>query len=929
MGVNEHLTGLNLAYVLEVYDEYRRDPNAVDPSWRDIFREWEPPLEQLIISTSATAVAGPAFDFSKVAAVVQLAQRIRHRGHRAAQLDPLGSQPPGDPALDPAYHNLSADDLAQLPATLVGGPVSVGARNAAEAIDRLRQIYCGTIGYDYGQVQDRTEREWLEEAIESGRYRAQLDPAAKRALLERLTAVEVFEQYLHRTFVGQKRFSIEGTDMLVPILDEVLRLVAEAGIPKIAMGMAHRGRLNVLAHIIGKSYDQILAEFMGLNQREPAALTESGTLGYTGDVKYHLGGVRAAGTLQVILASNPSHLEFVNPVVEGMARALQEERDHAGSPHQHFDRCLPILIHGDAAFPGEGIVSETLNMSGVAGYTTGGTLHIIVNNQLGYTTEPSEGRSTFYASDPARGFEIPVFHVNADDPEACLTAARLAFAYRQRFHKDVLIDLIGYRRWGHNEGDEPSFTQPVMYQKVARQPTVRELWARRLVAEGIIQQEEISAIQQRYLTTLQEVRQRLLSQRQEAPRSTTSGSNGHTSTPTSTAVPLDVLRELNRQAHMLPEGFHLNPKLRRQRQRRLEAVEAGEAIDWAHAELLALASLLADGVSIRLSGQDTIRGTFSQRHLAFYDYETGEAVIPLQRMPAAKASFAVYNSPLSEAGALGFEYGYSVQAPEALVLWEAQFGDFANAAQVMIDQFIVSGWAKWHQRSGLVLLLPHGYEGQGPEHSSARLERFLQLAAEDNVRIANCTTAAQYFHLLRRQAKLLQGDPRPLIVMTPKSLLRHPRATSPIQELATGSFQRVLIDPAAEQRRNEITRVIFCTGKVFVDLVTRPMMAETRSVAIVRVEELYPFPESELAAALARYPNAQDFVWLQEEPKNMGAWFYIQPRLQPLLGGRELRYIGRPERASPAEGSAERHEQEQARIVAEAFAGVPELVLPS
>jgi 2-oxoglutarate dehydrogenase E1 component len=926
----ERLTGLNLGYILELYEVYRRDATAVTPEWRAFFEQWGPHLEQLAAPSPAAAIAGPAFDFTKVAAVVQLAQRIRHRGHRAARLDPLGSPPPGDPALDPAYHGLTSQDLEHLPATLVGGPAAQGARNAAEAIERLREIYCGTIGYDYGHLQDRTEREWLEEAIESERYRVRLSPTEKRALLERLTAVEVFERFLHRTFVGQKRFSIEGTDTLVPILDEILRQVAETGIPKVAMGMAHRGRLNVLAHVLGKPYEQILAEFMGLDHREPVALTEGGTLGYTGDVKYHMGGIRAAGQLQVILAHNPSHLEFVDPVVEGMARALQERRDRPGAPEQDVDACLPILIHGDAAFPGEGIVAETLNMSGIPGYATGGTLHIIVNNQLGYTTEPQEGRSTFYASDPARGFEIPVIHVNADDPEACLTAARLAFAYRQRFHKDVLIDLIGYRRWGHNEGDEPTFTQPVMYRRIAEHPTVRELWAQRLVAEGIVTRDEAAALEQELFGKLQHLRQEVLTRAQRADQVNGSIGSGAPTLPTiATAVPLETLKELNRQAHTLPAGFNLNPKLRRQLQRRLEVVEREEVIDWAHAELLAFASLLAEGIPIRLTGQDTIRGTFSQRHVAFYDFETGERVIPLQQMPAARASFAVYNSPLSEAGPLGFEYGYSVQAPDALVLWEAQFGDFANVAQVIIDQFIVSGWAKWRQRSALVLLLPHGYEGQGPEHSSARLERFLQLAAEDNVRIANCTTAAQYFHLLRRQAILRTVDPRPLIVMTPKSLLRHPRAMSPMRELAEGRFQPVLDDPTARQRPDDVTRLILCSGKVYVDLVTSQFAATASHVAIVRVEELYPFPGDELAAILRQYPNARDVVWLQEEPKNMGAWTYMQPRLQPLLDGRTLRYIGRPERASPAEGFAEMHEQEQARIIAEAFAGVPEPAVPA
>jgi 2-oxoglutarate dehydrogenase E1 component len=921
--------GINIGYVLELYERYQQDPNAVDPAWRAFFERWGP---ELVAEEAAmpSVVAAPAVDLAKVAAVVNLAESIRMRGHRAAQLDPLGSSPPGDPALDAGYHGLSERDLEALPASIIGGPIAQSSRNAHEAITRLRAVYCGTIGYDFGHVEEPEEREWLIEAVESGRYASPPTPEQKRALLERLTQVEAFERFLHRAFVGQKRFSIEGTDMLVPMLDEILSSAAEAGIPTIAMGMAHRGRLNVLAHVLGKPYEQIIAEFMGLNHREPFSEAEGGSMGYTGDVKYHLGAKRPSGELplQITLASNPSHLEFVNPVVEGIARAAQDRRDQPGAPPHSPDSCLPILIHGDAAFPGEGIVAETLNMAQLPGYTTGGTIHIIVNNQLGYTTEPWEGRSTAYASDIARGYEIPVIHVNADDPEACLIAVRLAFAYRQRFHKDVLIDLIGYRRWGHNEGDEPSFTQPRMYAVIGQHPTVRELWARRLEAEGLVTADEARALEQRMLERLQAIRQELASHRDGPSSESHIGRNGRIG-QVQTAVPIDWLRELNRQAHALPEGFNLNPKLRRQLQRRLEVVERDGSLDWAHAELLAFASILADGIPIRLTGQDTVRGTFSQRHVAFFDVETNERVIPLQRMPAARASFDVHNSPLAEAAPLGFEYGYSVQAPETLVLWEAQFGDFANAAQVIIDQFIASARAKWQETSGLVLLLPHGYEGQGPEHSSARLERFLQLAAEDNLRIANCTTAAQYFHLLRRQAALLKTAPRPLVIMTPKSLLRHPKAASPLAELAQGSFRPVLDDPEAGERAPEITRLILCCGKVYVDLITSPQWEQARHVAIVRVEQLYPFPGEELRQVIERYPNARDVVWLQEEPKNMGAWTFIEPRLRPLLDDRTLRYIGRPERASPAEGLAELHDQEQARIVTEAFEGVPEPALRS
>ncbi len=929
MSVTNVFPGLNIGYVLDLYEQYLQDPDLVDPAWREFFQRWGP---ELLTEEKAKppVVAAPAVDLSKVAAVVNLAVAIRHRGHRAAQLDPLGTAPPGEPALDPSYHGLSEGDLEALPASVVGGPIARDSHNAREAITRLRAIYCGTIGYDFGHVEEPDERAWLIEAVESGRYASALTAEQKRALLERLTQVESFERFLHRAFVGQKRFSIEGTDMLVPMLDEIVSSAAEAGIPTIAMGMAHRGRLNVLAHVLGKPYEKIIAEFMGLNHREPFSEAEGGSLGYTGDVKYHLGARRSAGELplQITLASNPSHLEFVNPVVEGIARAAQDHRGQPGAPQRSPDACLPILIHGDAAFPGEGIVAETLNMAQLPGYTTGGTIHIIVNNQLGYTTEPWEGRSTAYASDVARGFEIPVIHVNADDPEACLIAVRLAFAYRQRFHKDVLIDLIGYRRWGHNEGDEPTFTQPTLYAVISRHPTVRELWARRLEAEGLVTADEARALEQRMLERLQAIRQELTSRRERPASIPRMSSNGRVGQVT-TAVPIDRLRELNRQAHALPEGFNLNPKLRRQLQRRLDVVERDGPIDWAHAELLAFASILADGIPIRLTGQDTVRGTFSQRHVAFYDVETDERVIPLQRMPAARASFDVHNSPLAEAAPLGFEYGYSVQAPETLVLWEAQFGDFANGAQVIIDQFIASARAKWQETSGLVLLLPHGYEGQGPEHSSARPERYLQLAAEENLRVANCTTAAQYFHLLRRQAALLKIAPRPLIVLTPKSLLRHPKAASPLVDLAQGAFMPVLDDLAALERATEITRLILCSGKVYVDLITSPQWEQSRHVAIVRLEQLYPFPEEELRQVIERYRDAHEVVWVQEEPKNMGAWAFVAPRLLPLLGERTLRYIGRPERASPAEGLAELHEQEQARIVSEAFEGVPEPALRS
>ncbi|HET9016131.1 MAG TPA: 2-oxoglutarate dehydrogenase E1 component [Thermomicrobiaceae bacterium] len=920
MTVTNRFYGPNAGYVLELYDRYVQDPESVDARTRAFFEHWTPE------SLNGHAVAAPAVavDTAKVVGAANLAESIRERGHMAADLNPLGTPPHGDPSLAPAAHGITEADLASLPASVVGGPVAQGAASAAQAVDRLRALYCGTAGYDFAHVQSPEERAWLYDAVETGRFRPHLSRDEQVGLLRRLTDVDAFERFLHRAFIGQKRFSIEGTDMMVPMLDEFIHGSVDAGIGEIIIGSAHRGRLNILNHVLGKPAGKIIAEFMGLDHREPASMSEGGSSGWTGDVKYHMGARRPSGEIRarLTMASNPSHLEFVNPTIGGMTRAAQEDRDQAGAPIQNVDACLSVLLHGDAAFPGEGIVAETLNLSRLPGYQVGGSLHIIANNQIGFTTEPWQGRSTFYASDLARGFEIPVVHVNADDPEACLAAARMAFAYRQHFHKDFLIDLIGYRRWGHNEGDEPGFTQPLMYAEVPPHPTVRQRWARELERRGVVSADEAEAMDQAALAQLQEIRNKLASG--EAAEPVVEEASTPIIRVVETAVPLEELKRINRETLALPEGFHLNPKLRRQMQRRLEVVEEGGNLDWAHAEELALASILTDGTPIRMAGQDIERGTFSQRHLVFHDVETGQTVIPLQHLSAARAAFAVYNSPLSEAAAMGFEYGYSIEAPEALVIWEGQFGDFANGAQVIIDQFISAARAKWQETPSLVLLLPHGYEGQGPEHSSGRLERYLQLAANDNIRVANCTTSAQYFHLLRKQAGLLRGAPRPLVVMTPKSLLRHPLAGSPLESLAEGHFSPVLDDAEAAERRAEVGRVVLCSGKVYVDLVGSEARAATPQVAIVRIEQLYPFPADDLRAVVESYPNARELVWLQEEPENMGAWRFLRPRLEQVLGpDQQLRYVGRPERASPAEGLHELHEIEQSRIVREAFAGVP------
>jgi 2-oxoglutarate dehydrogenase E1 component len=921
--------GPNAGYVLELYERYQADPSSVDPESQAFFATWTPPT--LNGAATAATPAGTSVDASRILAAAQYAQALRAYGHQAAQVAPVGDVRPAPRELAGETWGVSDADLDSLPASIVGGPLADGASNAREAIERLRDVYSGTIGYEFDHVQDVEERHWLRDAAESGRFFEPLSADQKRQLLERLTEVEGFERFLHTTYLGVKRFSIEGTDTLVPILDEIAANSAHSGVREIALGMAHRGRLNVLAHVLGKPYEAIFQEFEH-GPRSGVSATDTSDIGWTGDVKYHLGLRRAAGPgygreldVPLVMAPNPSHLEFVNPVVEGMARASQEHRDGPGAPTQDLGASLAILIHGDAAFPGQGTVSETLNLAQLRGYTIGGTIHIIANNQIGYTTDPLDSRSTLYASDLAKGFEIPIVHVNADDPVACLAVARMAATYRQQFKRDFLIDLIGYRRWGHNEGDEPTFTQPRLYAEITARPTVRALWAQELEADGTIGAGEGDAIFNAALDRLATIRAAALSDDNHAHPET----NGHATGPLpkiprerESAVPEDRLRLYNDALHTFPEGFTLNGKLERQLQRRRGALDREGGIDWAHAESLAYASILHDGTPIRLTGQDAERGTFSQRHLVLHDPQTGDRFTALQALPVEKAaSFAVYNSPLSEQACLGFEYGYGVYAPDTLVLWEAQFGDFANGAQVIIDQFIAAAAAKWRQPSSIVLLLPHGYEGQGPEHSSARLERFLQLAAGRNLRVANCTSAGQYFHLLRRQAMSLSTDPRPLVVMTPKSLLRHPKAGSSLHELANGGFQPVIDDPQARDRADAVSRVVFCSGKVAIDLFSHEEYGNNPAVAIVRVEELHPFPEEAIQQILGNYRNAREIVWLQEEPKNMGAWSYVAPRLRELAGETlPLRHIGRPERASPAEGSSDAHGEEQGRIVTAAFA---------
>src|SRR5690242_14938393 len=857
-------------------------------------------------------------DLKHVAAAMALVKAFRNFGHMAAHLDPLGSPPPGDPALDPGPLGLTPEIMSRIPADVLR--IYVPGRTLAEAYPRLQETYCGTIAYEVEHIGSHQERLWLRQVIESGEHRKPLAPEERRKLLTRLTTVETLERFLHKAYLGQKRFSIEGLDVLVPMLDQTVELAGGSGARREVFGIAHRARLNVLAHNVGLPYETIFAEFEGGRHVEGTLTPEGGT----GDVKYYqcLDGVdlTAAGKpVNITLSPNPSHLEAVNPVVEGRARANQTNR-RGKEPIHDGSVALPVLIHGDASFAAQGVVAETFNLARLKGYTTGGTVHLIANNQLGFTTDPKEGRSTDYSSDLAKGFDAPIVHVNADDPEACLAAVRLAMLYREKFHGDVVIDVVGYRRHGHNEGDEPAYTQPVMYERIKQTPTARQRYAELLAREGVVTEAIAAAEAEQTYQRLSDIQQSLKAQLREAGAGEEPQriSGAYTTTPEpETAVAASVLTSLNEQLLVVPSGFSVIPKLQKQLERRRAALTAGE-IDWAHAEALAFASLLVEGTAIRLTGQDTERGTFSQRHLVLHDARDGRRYAPIQKVPGARAPFELHNSPLSEFACLGFEYGYAAAAPDALVLWEAQYGDFTNGGEVIIDQFLIAGLAKWGQTSRLTLLLPHGYEGQGPEHSSARIERFLALGADGNIRIANCTTPAQYFHLLRRQGR--HAELRPLVLFTPKSLLRLPQAASRLEDLGAGRFQPVLEDPAAAQRRDAVRRLILCSGKVYYDLALAPARAQATHVAIGRVEMMYPFPAEELSTLIGRYPNLREIVWAQEEPRNMGPQKFMLPQVRELVGvGVILNDIGRPERSSPAEGYPAAHQAEQARIVAAAL----------
>lgn len=932
----QSFTGPNLGYIYDMYEEYAKDPDSVDPELKALFDEWGPPpqehggLEPTVQEPQTQTIPSTVDQWemtNKAVEAGRLIRNIRTFGHLAANLDPIEGPPKTEPnVLQLEEYNLTEEDLKSIPAKLVWKNAHDDIRTAYDAVNRLREIYTNSLGFEFDHVHDAKERNWLLNKVESGDLFKPLSNSKKIELLERITQVESLEHFLQKTFVGQKRFSIEGVDALVPMLDELVVQTVLAGTRNVMIGMAHRGRLNVLAHVLGKPYQTIFSEFHHSPNKElvPSEGSMGINYGWTGDVKYHLGANRSLTkgktVAKITLANNPSHLEFVNPVVAGFTRAAQDERTAAGYPVQDVKKAMAVFVHGDAAFPGEGVVAETLNLSQLEGYKTGGSIHIIANNRIGFTTESYDSRSTLYASDLAKGFEIPIVHVNADDLEACIAAVRLACEYRERFNKDFLIDLIGYRRLGHNEMDDPVVTQPLMYQKVHKHPTLREIFVKKLEEENVIAPEQTKEILDKCKRNLAKAYEKM---KAELTAPIAHDQERNPMLGIKTGISVDKLREINRNLLQYPKGFKVYPKLDRILKRREKMLEDEGKIDWALAETLAFATILADGTPIRMTGQDSERGTFAHRHLVLHDPETGKKHVPLHALPQAKASFAIHNSPLTETAVLGFEYGYDVYATETLVIWEAQFGDFANVAQVIIDQFIAAGRAKWGEKSELIMLLPHGYEGQGPEHSSARLERFLQLAAEYNWTVVNATTAAQYFHLLRLQAARISHEAwRPLIVMSPKSLLRNPRVASDVRLFSEGSFTPILEQKDLGERPEKVERLILCSGKIAVDLEEELESYEGDKdwIHIVRVEQLYPFPKKEIKAIIDRYKYLREIVWVQEEPKNMGSWMYIEPKIREISpDGVPVNYIGRPERSSPSEGSSEIHNIEQKRIITEAL----------
>jgi 2-oxoglutarate dehydrogenase E1 component len=892
----------NASYVDDLYEQYRRDPSSVGSEWQTFFQGFD------LASCPRTCVAATqARGQSKVASLIYA---YRNQGHLIAKLDPLGNNAASHPALALESFGLTEEDLPKVFDTgHLGGPQRA---TLFDILAILRETYCGSVGVEYLHIQDMAVRRWLQAQMEPRRNQPQLSAEAKREILENLVDAELFEAFIQSRYPGQKRFSLEGAESLIPAVHALVELAPDLGIEDLVMGMAHRGRLNVLANILDKSYAQIFSEF------EDNFLPDS--VGGDGDVKYHRGfsstHVNHAGMpLYISLTSNPSHLEAVNPVVLGRARAKQRRLGDTVERR----RVLPLLIHGDAAFAGQGLVAETLNLSGLPGYTTGGTIHLVVNNQIGFTTGPAEARSTVYSTDVAKMTEAPIFHVNGDDPAAVVYVAQLALRFRQEFHRDVVIDMVCYRRHGHNEGDEPAFTQPVLYRKIKDRPSVRKLYQQRIIEEGALEAQAGEEIAERLKARLQaafeDVKRQGVVPGQLAFQDAWVGlDNPYTHGRVETGVPHTMLVDVARALTTVPDGFALNPKVARKLPETRKAIEEHGLVDWAAAELLAFGSLLHEGTPVRLSGQDSARGTFSHRHSVWQDMNTQEPYIPLRHIRDGQARFCVYNSLLSEAAVLGFDYGYSLDEPHMLVIWEAQFGDFSNGAQVIIDQFIVSSLSKWKRASGLVMLLPHGYEGQGPEHSSAYLERYLAACAEDNIQVCNFTTPAQYFHALRRQVR--RDFRRPLIVMSPKSLLRNPQVVSPVDELVNGHFHEVLDDPEPPAKPR---RLVLCSGKIYYDLANRRKRDGLDDAAIVRVEQFYPCADEVWKAIAQRYGEVEEVVWAQEEPQNRGGWAFVALRLRKFFPRHEIRYAGRDASASPAVGSLRRHQIEQEQVVRDAL----------
>ncbi len=937
------LFGGNGAFIEALYARYLRDPGSVDPSWQGFFDDLGDDIEAVVAEArgaswtprraaedtgepgpgngQAAVLQGDAASLEAVQASLRALMMIRAyrvRGHLNADLDPLKLGPPGHhPELDPATYGFANADWDR--PIFINYVLGLEWATIREIVSVLRQTYCGTIGYEFLHIQDPDQKAWIQARIEGDEYRPRFTRNGRRNILRRLTRAEGFESFLHRKYVGTKRFGLDGAESLVPALEALLRRSAELGVKEVSLGMPHRGRLNVLANVMNKPYAAIFAEFEGM-PAHPEDVEGSG------DVKYHLGTSTDRDLdghiVHLSLLANPSHLEAVNPVVIGKTRAKQGQYGDT-----ERTQVMSVLLHGDASFAGQGLVAECFGLSGLRGYRTGGTVHIIVNNQIGFTTSPIYSRSSPYPSDVAKGVQAPIFHVNGDDPEAVVQAVRVAAEFRQLFHVDVVIDLFCYRRHGHNEGDEPAFTQPLMYRTIAAHPTTRQIYAEALEAGQVIapgEADEMVKAYQRRLGSEFEAAKNYRQNKADWLEGRWQGlrvASGEARRG-KTAVKLATLRDIGRALTAAPDTFDLHRTIRRQLNAKREMIEAGINIDWATAEALAFGSLLLEGHPVRLSGQDSSRGTFSQRHATFVDQTTEERYVPLNNLRDGQASFEVVDSMLSEAAVLGFEYGYTLAEPNALVLWEAQFGDFANGAQVIIDQFLCAGESKWLRMSGLVLLLPHGHEGQGPEHSSARLERYLQLSGEDNWQIVNCTTPANFFHALRRQ--LHRDFRKPLVVMSPKSLLRHKRAVSQLNDMAPeSSFHRVLWDDGEVKPDAEIKRVVLCSGKVYFDLCVEREKRGVTDITVLRAEQLYPFPARALTKELKRFLSAE-VVWCQEEPRNQGAWTFVAPNLEGVLDQigavtRRPRYIGRPEMASAASGSLKAHLAQQAQLCDEAL----------